>query len=284
MNLLLYLPARMLACDFESIVDDSVAAASGKGKGKDKRKREELGENRNYLKIWETLPAQLLNAYGEATFNTLKDSQVWEGMTKPIRTGANWMTEYASADPERRGVAANRWLKALLDFMEYHQREERRKENAFLMKESTYKEFYEEIIRIMPSVSYCLAPKKVPAKEGAASLRASVAPTVASTAVKTPEELDRHAKILYEWLDNTKKSYIRGVLYWQSAGGLSFVAATHHRATQCFVYNGNTKHEGNGKGVSLVEFQDAIKDRHRNGSSGIEHEFEAVGSVDYHNT
>jgi hypothetical protein len=59
------------------------------------------------------------------------------------------------------------------------------------------------------------------------------------------------------------------MVQWQSSSGLSFVSGTHHRAMQCFKYHGNEKHnEGQkGKGVSLVEFQNGIKERHRGASS-----------------
>ena len=37
----------------------------GGGKGKGKRTAEEMGQERLYLKVFETLPCQFLNAYGE---------------------------------------------------------------------------------------------------------------------------------------------------------------------------------------------------------------------------
>ena len=62
------------------------------------------------------------------------------------------------------------------------------------------------------------------------------------------------------------------MLQWQGCGGLPYVASVHHRATQCFRYQGNAKHEA-GKsqtGVSLEEWQEAVRERHRVGSSGID--------------
>ena len=48
------------------------------------------------------------------------------------------------------------------------------------------------------------------------------------------------------------------------------MASVHHRGTQCFVCHGNLKHEvAGGEEVSLIEFQAAVKSRHRVGSSGI---------------
>ena len=60
------------------------------------------------------------------------------------------------------------------------------------------------------------------------------------------------------------------LMNWQAAGGLSFVAATHHRATQCFRYYGNAKHSESMKEVSLEDFQASVRARHAVGSNGME--------------
>ena len=101
------------------------------------------------------------------------------------------------------------------------------------------------------------------------SLRVSVGPGHVSGEVKTPELLDSHAKVLYYWVGATTLR-VRMVMMWQAAGGLSHVVSAHHRATHCFVYHGNVKHEGPAQEVSLTEFQESIKERHRLGSSGME--------------
>ena len=142
-----------------------------------------------------------------------------------------------------------------------------------------FKQLYIEIERILPSLQFCLAPKKEYEKKGAASLRSGATSTVAKTVSKDPAELDKHSKILYEWLDIKPKSRIRMMMNWQAAGGLSFVACTYHRGTQCFRYFGNSTHEADGQEVSLKEFQDAIKIRHSMGSAGTE--MDATGSSDY---
>ena len=59
---------------------------------------------------------------------------------------------------------------------------------------------------------------------------------------KDEGQLDTHGKILYEWLDTSKVSRVRMLLTWQSAAGLSYVASVHHRAAQCFRYQGNKMH------------------------------------------
>ena len=82
--------------------------------------------------------------------------------------------------------------------------------------------------------------------------------------------LDVHGKKLFEGLDTEEPSRIRMLATWQSAGGLSFVSVCHHRAAQCFRYHGNSEHGGTT--VSLEEFQEAIKERHRQGSRGMEAE------------
>ena len=59
-------------------------------------------------------------------------------------------------------------------------------------------------------------------------------------------------------------------MHWQSAGGLSYVAAAHHRVAQRFKYHGNSLHGAGMAEVTLSEFQDCIKLRHRLGSRGME--------------
>ena len=70
------------------------------------------------------------------------------------------------------------------------------------------------------------------------------------------------------------------MLQWQGAGGLPYVASVHHRATQCFRYEGNSKHDDGKqqKGITLEEWQEAVKERHRAGSSGMEYEPQAESS------
>ena len=54
--------------------------------------------------------------------------------------------------------------------------------------------------------------------------------------------------------------------------GLPYVVPAHHRATRSFRYEGNAIHDAGKqqKGITLEEWQRAIKERHRVGSSGME--------------
>ena len=113
--------------------------------------------------------------------------------------------------------------------------------------------FYEEIDRIQTSFEYCLAPKKVVAAPGAASLRSSAAPRGEPVSTRDNAELDRHAIILYKWVDPAGVSRIRMMLNFQSCGGLPYVASVHHLVTQCFREYGNKKHQADGA-VSVAEF------------------------------
>ena len=229
------------------------------------------GSKRKWLKVFETPPVQMLNAYGEAKYAKMSDPSVWEHLSKPLKTGAEYMTELCSPEAERRGVGINRFLHAILSYRDYQLDSEIRKRNEFVLQEKIFKELYEEIEKIVPSLKYCLAPRKTPVKEGAASLRASaVAPAVSGPIVTKPE-LENHARIIHEWLVGTKPSRIRMLLHWQSAGGLSHVAAVYHRAMQCFVKHGNKLHEGiAGELVTLQEFQEGIRCRHDIGDAGMD--------------
>ena len=96
------------------------------------------------------------------------------------------------------------------------------------------------------------------------------------------EELDKHAQVLYEWLDTERVSRIRMMIQWQGAGGLPYVASTHHRATQCFRYLGNSQHNiaPRQTQITLAEWQQAIQERHRIGHSGMEEAQQSQG-VDF---
>ena len=70
--------------------------------------QDESGELREYLRPYETVPVQLLNCYGEASYNKMNDAACWKNMVMPQRSGAAFMTEMASLDTDRRGVGMNR--------------------------------------------------------------------------------------------------------------------------------------------------------------------------------
>jgi hypothetical protein len=242
--------------------------------GKDTKKRE-------YLKVFETMPPQMLNAYGPAKYAKMSDEAVWKAVCEPLKSGAVWMTECASSDPERRGIAINRFLHAAKVFCEYQLEAAVKRQNEAVIKDAMFKELYAEIDRILPSLQYCLAPKKAYKKEGASLLRASAVDTAIATVSKSEPDLDKHGKIVYEWLDKTKPSRIRMLQTWQSAAGMSFVAGVHHRALTCFRYYGNSHHKDSGVSeVSLTEFQAAIKIRHQLGNSGIDEQAGGAKSAD----
>ena len=83
--------------------------------------RQEPGGPRAYLKCFETLGPQMLNAYGEAKYAKMADEDVWKHMSTDQKSGAMWMTEYAATDPELRGTATNRWLQVQIAFCKQQQ-------------------------------------------------------------------------------------------------------------------------------------------------------------------
>ena len=76
----------------------------GKGGGKGLKRKLEVGESRPWLRVYETLPAQMLNAYGVGRYTQLTDAAVWEHMSQPLKTGAQYMTEYASKEEDVAAV------------------------------------------------------------------------------------------------------------------------------------------------------------------------------------
>lgn len=241
----------------------------------------EKGETRPWIKVFETLPAQLLNVFGEAKYAKMSDEEVWKHFDTPLSSGAQYMTELCSKGDERRGIGLNRWLHAMVLYCEYQKDPETKKKNEALLKEDKAKELYAEIDRVLPSLKYCLAPKKETKKSGAATLRSSGAVSQ-EVCVRDPAEVDKHAKVVYEWLDTKHVSRIRMLAHWQTAAVLSHVSATHHRAAQCFRYQGNAAHcEGRSSEVCLEEFQRAIKNRLAAGGTRITDAAAASGGNDY---
>ena len=234
-------------------------------------KGERQGEKRPWLKVFETPPAQLLNAYGRAKYTKVPDKDMWVHMSQPLKSGAAYMSELCSDQAERRGIGLNRWLHAMVSYCQYQLTTEARAQNQFIINETRLQELYAEIDRILPSLEYCLAPKKVSEKTGASALRAAEGAQVLDTGSgKDPLLLAQHAKKLYDWLQPDAVSRIRMMANWQASGGLPFVASVYHRASQCFKLYGNHLHDASGDGISLEEFQQSIKIRHSLGNSGIE--------------
>ena len=99
---------------------------------------QEAGQERQYLRVFETAPSQMLNAYGEARHFKMEDAAVWDAVSGPLKTGAAWMTEYASPEAERRGIAINRYLKGLEDYLLYQLSEKGMRTNEYVLKPAIF--------------------------------------------------------------------------------------------------------------------------------------------------
>ena len=174
--------------DFGSVLSGAAAPVSSS------KPTEGKGEERPWLHVYETLPAQLLNAYGSAKFSRLSDETVWEGMTKPLKSGAMYMTELASVERERRGVGVNRMIHAVVLFCKYQMEERTRRQNSVLLEPTKFKELYEEIEVMQPAFEYLLAPKKGKKASGACMLRSSAQENAVASIVKDPALLKSHSQ------------------------------------------------------------------------------------------
>ena len=271
----LYRLARvMVLCDindnfdkvFNPVNGDAKRKADGDaGDGVSKRPKGEGPGDREELRVYETMPAQMLNAYGMAGFAHMGHSKVWEDLNKPLKTGAKFMTEYCSKKTDRRCIAINRALQPLVEYLKYQQTDTMKLQNKFILKEEIFTQLYAEIEAVFESATYCLAGKKKYSKKGSSSLRTAV--SFESQDKKEEGKLRAYAANLYNWVKQPK-SRLRMLINWQMAGGLPFVCGTHLLGTQCFLELGNTYHDGEGdKAVALQNFQDCIVRRHE-----MEHE------------
>ena len=94
------------------------------------------GEKRSYLRVFETAPSQLLNAYGVSKVVTMSDAAVWDALVEPLSSGAMYGTELASETPKRRGVGLNRAVHALVEYCSLQLSENTRKANEYCFKET----------------------------------------------------------------------------------------------------------------------------------------------------
>ena len=221
----------------------------------------DAGMPRKWLKVFENLPSQLLNVYGEAKYHKSSDATLWAHMCEPLKSGASWASEWCDSDDGRRGVATNRWVLTVHQWCKTQLTPERKYQNEKVLNSGMFTELYSEIEAIFPALEYCLAPKKEFEKKGAAGMRSGATQVVSD--VKDPKLLQQHAKTLYEWLDLEKPSRVRMLLHWQALGGHSYVASVYHRAAQVFRYHGNTNQEVSGQTISLEQFQAAVVSRHQ---------------------
>ena len=231
-----------------------------------KRKAPDQGE-RETLRVYETVPAQMLNGYGMAAFAKMPPDKVWAELNKPLKSGAKYMTELCSPEDERRGVGINRFLQVLVEYLKYQKSPAIIKQNEFILKTDLFTQLYKEVDCIYVAAIYCLAAKKQYTKHGASSLRTGVS-VEEDQFKKTPEKLKEHSIVLYKWLQRPQ-SRLRMLMSWQSAGGLPYVCGTHLLAHQCFVDFGNTYHDQNsGVGITEESFQNALVKRHEMELSG----------------
>ena len=99
------------------------------------------------------------------------------------------------------------------------------------------------LVKVMPSLQYTLAPRKVSKKEGAESLRAAV---LSSQEVSTPRShshFDGQSMSVHVWFTEQSLSRVRVLMDWQSAGGPFHVASVFHRSATVLKEYGKTEYE-----------------------------------------
>ena len=74
------------AGDFDSVFAQLGSVAQTSDGVSLKRKAPEEGQREN-LRVYETMPSQMLNAYGMAAFSKMNQEKIWEEFNKPLKTG-----------------------------------------------------------------------------------------------------------------------------------------------------------------------------------------------------
>ena len=174
-----------------------------------KRGLSDDGTPRKFLRVYETAPCQLLNAYGEARFNRLSDQAVWAELRQPLKTGAAWMTDYCSYETERQGIAASRWLQTMVAYCKHIRDEQVRKFQLQIMNAEVLQKVYAEIDAGLCALEYCPAPKKQREKQGASELRAGAVDASQHRDAHSRREIPllmQNAQVLYDVLLGEKPS------------------------------------------------------------------------------
>ena len=131
------------------------------GDGVSKKLKGEEPGDREELRVYETMPSQMLSAYGMVAFAQMEHKKVWEDLNKPLKTGAMYMTEFCSKKEDRRCIAINRMLQPLVEYLKYQKMEGVKAQNEFILKPEIFTQLYAEINQVFDAATYCLAGKKV---------------------------------------------------------------------------------------------------------------------------
>ena len=146
-------------------------AASQAAESGIKRSVDGVQKERVFLRAYETLPAQLLNVYGRASYVQVDEKRMWQHLNRPLKTGARYMAELAASDAERRGVGLNRYLQILVDFCQYQTMPEIKAQNQVIMKEAMYLQLNAELHELV--FQALLVPRKA---RGAGALLTGIKP------------------------------------------------------------------------------------------------------------
>ena len=95
----------------------------------------------------------MLDAHGPANFAKMSDATVW----KPISGRslcAQCITELSSKNVYQRGEGLNRMLQTVILFCHHQQDPKVKEHNEAVLKETMFKEVYDEIDRVLPSLEY----------------------------------------------------------------------------------------------------------------------------------
>ena len=114
------------------------------------------GQKRVYLKVFETLPPQMLNAYGPAKYPKFTDQELRQQLVQPLKSGGMYMTEMASEEPERRGVGINRFLQAVVEYCKYQLREQVKALNKAVLKLAMFEASTKRSVGCCPVWKYAL--------------------------------------------------------------------------------------------------------------------------------
>ena len=105
-----------------------------------------------YRRVYETMPVQWLNAYGQAQSNQLSGKAVWAYMCKMLKSGAMWTSGYCAEEKERHGTAFNRFLQCLVAWVKYQEEPKVKSHNEALRAPLMCQQLYSEIAAAKTSV------------------------------------------------------------------------------------------------------------------------------------
>ena len=185
----------------------------------------EQSEKRKLLRRYDHLAVQGLNPFGVSELEKATLSQLWEIIQNGNKT-TRYFAEWADESAYRKGIAVSRLDEVLGKTIEVLNDAK----FAQLLDKAVLEKAKKEASELSPHMAVLHGGKS---SEKAAKVTMSTLGQQPS-AIRTQEEVEKSAQVLYEWL-LLDQSTLRGLISFLSQGGVFYSAAVAEKAARCYV-------------------------------------------------